>query len=112
MLALVEIVNADMDFRAAGHAAGQFLAQEESGMLPKFFCAFDRVVVCQREQIHVPALESCVHLLGIAITLSAKLTDKGGRTGSRKVRVDMHIALHDFHSKLTALRTDDFQAKV
>jgi hypothetical protein len=112
VLALVKVVNPDVDFRAARHAAGQLLAQEEFRMLPQTFGAFDRVVIRQREQIHAPALEQRIHLFGVAIALSAKLADKGGRAGARKIGVDMHVALHDFHTKFTALRTDDMQAKV
>ncbi len=112
VLAFVKVINADVDLRAAGHAARQFLAQEEFRVFPQFFGALDRVVVGQRKQIHAPAPEQGVHLFGIAITFAAELPDKGGRTRSGKVRVDMHIALHDFHIKSTALRADDMQAKV
>ena len=52
MLALMEVVDANVDFRTAGHPAGQLLAQEEIGMLPQLFRPFNRIVVGEREKIH------------------------------------------------------------
>ena len=81
-------------------------------MVPELFGAVDRVMIGQGKQGHAPLPKQRIDLFGITIAFSAKLADKGSRTGSRKVRVDMHIALHDLHIKFTALHADDMRAKV
>ena len=45
VLALMEVVNSNMDFRTAGHPARQLLAQEEIRLAPQLLGALDRVVV-------------------------------------------------------------------
>ena len=112
MLTLIEVIHTDMDFGAAGHLAGQLLAQEEAVMLPQPFGTIDRIVVGQGEQVHAAPLQQRIHFCGIAIALTAEFSRKRGCAGARKVGVDMHVALHDFHSKCTALLTDDIHTKV
>ncbi len=48
----------------------------------------------------------------IAVTFAAELSQQRSGAGPGEVRVDMHIALHDFHSKSTRLLTDESRANV
>ena len=112
MLALMEVVNTNVDFGTAGHPARQLLAQEKIRVPPQRFGPFDAVVISECEQVHPAALQNRVDFFGFAVTLTTEFGENGGCAGSGKVRVDMHIALHDLHIKFTALRTDDMQAKV
>ena len=112
MLALMEVIDSDMDLRATGHPASQLLAEEKIGMAAQVFRTLDAIVIGEREKIHAPVAQAIVNLQRIAITLP---TESGhNRSGARsgKIRVDMHIALHDLHSKSTALQKDDNQANV
>jgi len=53
-----------------------------------------------------------VDLFRIAIAFSAEISDKGGRTGSGKVCVDVKIALHNDKGRRCRLRADDTQANL
>ena len=112
VLALADVVHADVNFGAAGHAAGKLFTQEKIRMAPQFFRAFDGIVVRQREQTHPAALEQFIYFFGIAITFAAKISDKGGRTGTGEVRVNMQVASHDYKNRSEVLRPDDMRAKV
>src|SRR5258706_700334 len=52
MLPLGQVVDAHVRLCAAGHRAGNFLAEEKIRGMPGFFPATERVVVSQRDQIH------------------------------------------------------------
>ncbi len=45
VLALMEVVNSDVDFRTAGHPARQLLAQEKVGMAAKGLGTLDAIVI-------------------------------------------------------------------
>ena len=77
----MEVVDANVDFRTAGHPARQLLAQEEIRVTPQPLRPFDRVVIGQGEQIHAAPLELGVNLARIAIALTTELADKGGSAG-------------------------------
>ena len=81
-------------------------------MPPQGFGPFDAVMVRESEEIHAAALQHRVDFFGFAVTFAAEFGQNGGCAGSGKVRVDMHIALHDFHSKSTKLLTDDGCANI
>ena len=49
VLALMEIVDANMDFRTAGHPARQLLAQEKIRIVPHLLCALGRIMIGKRE---------------------------------------------------------------
>ena len=85
VLPFADVVDADVHLGAAGHPAGQLFADEEIRMAAQFFGALDRVMIGKREQIHAPALQHAVDFFRIAVTFSAKISDKGGRTGSGEV---------------------------
>ncbi len=69
-------------------------------------------MIGEGEQVHAALLEQGVNLVGIAVAFAAELADKGRGAGPRKVRVDVHVALHVFHSKSTRLLTDDSLANI
>jgi hypothetical protein len=110
MLALMEVIHTDVDFRTAGHPAGELLAEEKIGMSPKLFRALNGVVIGESEEVHSPAAQNRIDFARIAITLTADTAQNGSGARAGKVRVDMHIALHVFHSKFTGLLTDEWIA--
>ena len=81
-------------------------------MLAQLFGAFDRIVIGESEQVHAAALEPRINSAGIAITFAAKLSDKGGRTGTGEVRVNMQVASHVNENSGVVLPADDMRAKV
>ena len=80
--------------------------------MSQLFGRLDRVMVGQREQVHAAAIQALINFKRIAITLAAKFSDKGGCAGTREVRVDMHVALHESHNRKRVLQQDDDAAKV
>lgn len=81
-------------------------------MAPQFFRSLDRVMVGKRKQAHAALAQQSVELLGIAITFATEFSGKGGGAGSRKVRVDMKVALHNDKSRRRALQGDYNQANL
>jgi hypothetical protein len=69
-------------------------------------------VVGEREEVHAAALQQGINGVGIAITFTAKLSDKGGRTGTGEVRVNMQVASHVNENSGVVLPADDMRAKV
>jgi hypothetical protein len=112
VLAVGDVVHADVDFGAAGHFAGEFFADEKIGVLAQLFGAFDGIVVGEREKIHAAALEQGIHGARITVTFAAKISYKGGRTGSGEVRVNMQVASHEYKNNGVVLPGDDMRAKV
>ena len=56
VLALGDVVDADVHFGAAGHFAGELFADKKIGMLAQLFGAFDGIVIGESEKIHAAAL--------------------------------------------------------
>jgi hypothetical protein len=81
VLALMEVVHADVDFRTTGHPARQLLAQEEIRVPPQPLRPLDRIVIGQGEQVHAAPLELGENLVRIAVTFPTELADKGGSAG-------------------------------
>jgi hypothetical protein len=52
VITLVDIVDTDVNLGAAGHATGDFLAQEEVRVTAQAFTSFDRVMVCHGDEVH------------------------------------------------------------
>jgi hypothetical protein len=112
VLAVGDVVHADVHFGAAGHFAGEFFADEKIWVLAQWFGAFYGIVVGESEQIHAAALQQGIHSAGIAITFAAEISDKGGRTRTGEVRVNMQVASHEYKSNGVVLPADDMRAKV
>ena len=69
-------------------------------------------MVGEGKQAHAALAQQSVELLGIAITFATEFSGKGGGAGSRKVRVDMKVALHNDKSRRRALQGDDYHANL
>jgi len=85
VLAVGDVVHADVNFGATGHFAGEFFADEKIGVLTQLFGAFDGIVIGEREEIHAAALQQGIDVVGIAITFAAKISGKGGCSWSGEV---------------------------
>jgi hypothetical protein len=72
MLALGQIVDTDMDFRAARHLAGDFFADEKVFVSPQRLGAFDRIVLGQSDQVHPALFQSGVDFARIAVTFATE----------------------------------------
>jgi hypothetical protein len=81
-------------------------------MLAQLFGAFDGIVIGEGKQTHAAALQQGINVVGIAITLAAKFSGKGGCSRSGEVRVNMQVASHVNKDSVVVLPTDDMRAKV
>jgi hypothetical protein len=81
-------------------------------MLAQLFGAFDGIVIGEGKQTHAAALQQGINGAGIAITFAAEISDKGGRTGTGEVRVNMQVASHEDKNSGVVLPADDMRAKV
>ena len=112
VLALAEIVGADVHFGAAGHPAGEFFADENIRVPAQLFRAFDGIMIGKGDQVHATELQLRINFLGIAVTFAAKLSDNRGCAGPGEVRVNMQVAFHDYKCTRDLLRAYDIGAKV
>jgi len=112
VLAFADIVDANVDFTAAGHLAGEFFAHEEIREPAQRFRTFDGIVVSEGEEGHPPALQTSIDFFGGTITFAAKLSDNRGRTWSGVVRVNMQVAFHESEFNFVRLRGHDKRANV
>jgi hypothetical protein len=81
-------------------------------MLAQLLGAFDGIMIGESEEIHAAALQQGINVLGIAITLAAKFSGKGGCSWSGEVRVNMQVASHVNKDSGAVLPADDMRAKV
>jgi hypothetical protein len=112
MLAFGDIVDADVDFVARRHAAGQLFADEEIGVCAKTLGTLDGIVIGEGEEVHAAPREQIVDLLRIVVALATKHSYEGGRASPRVIRVDMQITLHVENCRNFALRGCDTGTKV
>jgi hypothetical protein len=57
-------------------------------------------------------LQKGVYFSRIAVALPADRAHERRGASAGKVRMDVHVAFHDFHSKFTGLRRDDIAANI
>jgi hypothetical protein len=112
VLALGDVVDADMNFSSARHPAGELFAQEKIGQASQLFSAFNRIVVGESEKIHAAPLQQLIHFERIAITFAAKFGKERGGASTGEVRVNMHIASHGGKYESCRLRACDSGAKL
>lgn len=112
VLALMEVVNTNVNFRAARHPARQLLAEEESGPASQLFGTVDRIVIREREEIHASPLQQGVHLFRIAIAFAAEVARERSRARAREITVDVHVAFHNYKCTSNVLLTCDNRAKL
>jgi hypothetical protein len=108
----MEVVHTDVDFRTAGHAAGELLAEKKSRMLAESFGPFDGIVIGKSEKIHAAMFESLENLKRVAIAFATEFSEHWSGAGARVVGVNVEIAFHDFHSKFTRLLTGENCANI
>jgi hypothetical protein len=94
MLALGQVVHADVDFAAARHPAGDLFAGEEIVVLTQLLGAFDRIVLGERDEVHAARFQRCADFVRVAVTFAAEFANERSGTQPGKVRVDMQVALH------------------
>src|SRR5579863_2954518 len=94
MISLGQVVDADMNFRAAGHPAGRFFADEEIRMAPQAFCSVDGIMVGQGDDGHAQSLATGIDLVRLVIRLFTKAVQPRGGAHSRGGRVDVKVASH------------------
>jgi hypothetical protein len=108
VLALGDVVDADMNFSSARHAAGELFAQEKIGQASQFLRAFNRVVVGESEKVHAAAPQHLIHFERIAVTFAAKSGKERGGASTGEV----HIASHGGKYESCRLRACDSGAKL
>jgi len=69
VIALAQIVDADVDFRAAGHPAGHFFADEKIRMAAQHFRRVNGIVVGEGNDGHTQLLATGIDLTGVIVGL-------------------------------------------
>ena len=82
MLALGDVIDADMSFRAARHRAGDFFADEEIRVAAQLFRAADGIVIGQRDQVHAALAQRGVDVCRSTVALLKKMTQDRHRQGA------------------------------
>ena len=91
MLALTDVVNADMEFVAARRPAGDLFAKKEVRMAPKVLRRINGIVIGYGDQIQPLALELLVEGFRRVVALAAKTVQhrQGGHAGVDGVDVEI-----------------------
>ena len=69
MISLAQVVDADVDFCAAGHPAGHFFADERVRMAAQHFRCVDGIVIGERNEGHAQLLATGIDLIGVIVGL-------------------------------------------
>ena len=69
VIALAQIVDADMHFGAAGHPAGHFFADEKVCMAAQHFRRINGIVVGEGNDGHAQLLATGIDLIGVIVRL-------------------------------------------
>jgi hypothetical protein len=72
VIALSDVVHADVQLGSAGYRAGHFFAEEEVGLGAQRLDGLDGIVIGDGDQVHAGALEGIVYGEGIVITFPTK----------------------------------------
>ena len=95
MVAFGNVVDAEMRFRAAGHAYSYFLAEEEVRAGTQVFRTVQRVMVGDGDSRHTPMFQDVVDFKGLAIALLTEVFQPWSVEHSRSFRVNMKVASHE-----------------
>jgi hypothetical protein len=112
VITLANIQNANMNIRAAGHTAGDFLAQEEIGMLAEGFGAFDRIVIGKSDEVHTGLLEALVNAVRSTVRLTTNETEAGVSAHPGEPGMDVKVALHAYKGEAAMLLREECEDKV
>src|SRR5205085_8786493 len=94
MVSFGQIVDADVNFRPAGHPAGDFFAEEEIFVAAQYFRRIDRIVVSQCNDGHAQLLAAGIDLVRAIVGLLTKALEQRSVAYSRSYRVDVKVASH------------------
>ena len=94
MVAFGDAVSAEVEFRTAGHSAGDFFAEEEVGAATKDFDGVNGVVVSDGNDRHAETLCTVVYVPGFVIRLIAKVADEGSCDPAGCFGMDVKVASH------------------
>ena len=83
MIALADVINADVNFRSARHLAGYLFANEEVGMTAQLFRRVDRIVVRQGDDGHAQSLAVGIDLIRQVVGLLRDAVEPRSGTHSR-----------------------------
>jgi hypothetical protein len=95
VVALAEIVDAQMSFGSAGHSHGDFFAQEEVRQRPQCLGTFNRVVVRDGDGRHASPFQKVVNFKRLVVALLAQVLEAGKVEHSGSFRVNMEVAAHE-----------------
>ena len=109
VLALVEVVNADVKFVAAGRPAGDLFTQEKILVPPQALCRINGIVVGNGDQIQPLALELLVEGFGRVVAFAAKTVQhrQGGHAGVDGVHVQVTFHIPGYISYVTDVSLAD-----
>lgn len=89
-----QAIDAQVHFRAAGHADGHFFAEEEVGVRPQTFGGLDGVMVGKSDDGHPSFFQEVIDFMGIVVGLPAKAVENGSGEHSGSDRMNMKVASH------------------
>jgi hypothetical protein len=94
VLALANVVDADVGLGTAGHGASHFFADKEIRITAQIFRAADRVMIGQRDQVHAAFTQHGVNIARSTVAFQKKMAQDSDRQGARVKRVDVQVASH------------------
>ena len=94
MVTLGDVIDPDMQFRAARRPAGDLFTQEKVVVAAQRLAGVDRIVIGHRYKVHPAPLQCLVDLLRGAVALPADPVQKRYGTHAGVHRVHVQIALH------------------
>ena len=94
VLPIRNVVNADVRDAAAGHHAGDFLADEKIGPMPQAFRGSDGVMIGHGDQIHSTTLQDLVDRVGVVIALAANPAKNRECAHAGVPRMNVQVAPH------------------
>src|ERR1700739_1882789 len=94
VLALRYVVNPDVCFGAARHAAGHLFANEKVLVATQLFGSADGVMICQGKEIHAALAQHRVNILRGAVAFQEKVAQDSYRQSAREKRMNMKVAFH------------------
>ena len=94
VLTLGDVIDAHVEFCAAGTCARHLLAQKEIRVTPQSFGGIYGIVIRNCDQIHPAAIERLINFQRIVVTLAANAAQQRNRTHSGMNRMHMQIATH------------------
>jgi 6-phosphogluconolactonase/glucosamine-6-phosphate isomerase/deaminase len=99
MILFRNVVDTQVHFSAAGHAYGDFFAEEEVRMLAEDFRGIDRIVVGCCDDGHAALLRASIDFSGVVVRLLAEMVEKGRVAPARCGGMNMKVAAHGYKAR-------------